>query len=144
VSCASAGNCSAGGVYTDNSVPNNREGFVVSESNGVWGTATEVPGLGALNTTGDAEVDSVSCASAGNCSAGGFYRDRSGHTQGFVISESNGVWHKAIEMPGLGALNAGGSAGVGPVSCASAGKCSVGGVYEDGRGDFQGFVASKS
>jgi len=37
---------------------------------GTWGTAQEVPGSAALNTGGNAEVTSVSCASVGNCAAG--------------------------------------------------------------------------
>ena len=82
------------------------------ERNGRWGTAIEVPGLGALNTGGYAEVNSVSCASAGNCAAGGDYTDRHGDQQGFVAVERNGVWGKAIEVPGLGALNKGGDAEV--------------------------------
>ena len=40
---------------------------------GSWGQAVEVPGLAALNTGGQANVNSVSCASAGNCAAGGYY-----------------------------------------------------------------------
>jgi hypothetical protein len=40
---------------------------------GTWGTAEEVPGIEALNHGGFAEIVSVSCASAGNCSAGGSY-----------------------------------------------------------------------
>ena len=40
---------------------------------GNWGTAEEVPGSGTLNTNGHADIVSVSCVSAGNCSAGGFY-----------------------------------------------------------------------
>ena len=71
VSCASAGDCAAGGYYIDRSV--HRQGFVVAERHGGWGTAIEAPGLGALNTGGDAQVASVSCASAGNCAAGGSY-----------------------------------------------------------------------
>ena len=55
---------------------------------GSWGRAIEVPGLAALNTGGDAEVSSVSCASAGNCAAGGYYTDRRGRQQGFVASET--------------------------------------------------------
>src|SRR5216683_2611505 len=43
---------------------------------GGWGRAMEVPGSGALNKGGDAVVISVSCASAGNCAAGGFYTRR--------------------------------------------------------------------
>jgi hypothetical protein len=38
---------------------------------GSWGKAIEVPGLGALNTGGQAQVNSVSCGAARNCAAGG-------------------------------------------------------------------------
>jgi len=37
---------------------------------------------------GNAEVTSVSCASAGNCSAGGYYADNSGHPQAFAVSQT--------------------------------------------------------
>ena len=195
VSCGSAGNCAAVGYYTDRrgqsqgfvaserhgrwgtaiEVPGlaalNRRGlrgqlgvvrlggqlrgrrgytdrhrheldFVVSERNGRWGTAIEVPGLGALNKGGRAEVFAVSCGSAGSCAAGGGYTDRRGHGQGFVAGERNGVWGTAIEVPGLAALNTGGDAWVGSVSCASAGSCAAGGYYTDRRGQ-QGFVADE-
>ena len=140
VSCASAGNCAAGGDYNDRH--GNTQGFVVSEKNGVWGKAIEVPGLGALNKHG-ADVFSVSCGSACSCAAGGGY-DR----QGFVAVEKNGVWGKATEVPGLAALNKGGAAGLGgaevlSVSCASAGSCAAGGDYNDQLGDDQGFVVSE-
>ena len=46
-------------------------------SGGTWGEAREVPGLAALNQGGFANITSVSCASAGNCSAGGLYIDLS-------------------------------------------------------------------
>ena len=44
---------------------------------GSWGRAVEVPGLGALNTGGQAGVASVSCGSAGSCTAGGDYPEPS-------------------------------------------------------------------
>src|SRR5215471_5726243 len=142
VSCASAGNCAAGGLYRDGSA--RFQAFVVSERNGTWGTAIGVPGSGALNAGGDARVESVSCASAGNCAAGGFYADRLGHMPAFVVSETNGTWGTAIEVPGSGALNKDGNAGVNSVSCASAGKCAAGGTYTDGSGHIQAFVASQA
>jgi hypothetical protein len=43
------------------------------------GTAIDVPGLAALNKNGLASVSSVSCASAGNCMAGGDYDERGLH-----------------------------------------------------------------
>ena len=137
VSCASAGNCAAGGIYEGR---RGQQGFVAVERNGVWGKAIEVPGLGALNKTGYAGVNSVSCGSAGSCAAGGEYSDRHYHNQGFVAVERNGVWGRAIEVPGLGALNKTGLAQVNSVSCASAGSCAVGGYYLGRRGQ-QGFVS---
>src|ERR1700733_11809912 len=68
-------------------------------SAGTWGSVIEVPGTAALNQDGDSEVTSVSCASAGNCSAGGDYADASLHLQAFVVSEAGGRGGPAIEVP---------------------------------------------
>jgi hypothetical protein len=86
VSCGSAGNCAAGGHYVV--APGHPQGFVAVERHGRWGTAIEVPGLEALNNGGFAEVTWVSCAPAGTCAAGGTYRDRHGHSQGFIVSKT--------------------------------------------------------
>jgi hypothetical protein len=142
VSCGSAGNCSAGGEYTDSS--GHGQAYVVSQVNGTWGTAIEVPGTGALNQAGGAFVNSVSCASAGNCSAGGGYEDSPDHFQTFVASQVNGTWGTAIEVPGTAALNRGGYAQFGSVSCAAAGNCSAGGSYADRSGRLQAFVVSQT
>ena len=48
-------------------------GTPVVTPGGAWGTAREV--AGALNSGENAGVLSVSCRSAGDCSAGGFYAD---------------------------------------------------------------------
>jgi hypothetical protein len=141
VSCASAGNCSAGGYYTDGT--GHHQAFVASEVSGTWHSAIEVPGTAALNVGGGAEVNSVSCASAGNCSAGGYYIDSSGHGQPFVVSEKKGAWGKAEEVPGIAALNKDGISWVNSVSCASAGNCSAGGFYRDAADHDQAFVASQ-
>jgi cytochrome c551/c552 len=144
VSCGAAGNCSAGGYYTTYvKKPNPQEAFVVSEKGGAWGTAKEVPGTAALNQGRDAQLASVSCAAAGNCSAGGFYTDGSGHQQAFVVGEANGSWGTAKEVPGFAALNKGVFTALAAVSCASAGNCSAGGSYTDGSGHHQAFVVSE-
>jgi hypothetical protein len=129
----------AGGKYQDRHF--NNEGFVAVEQHGRWGKAINVPGLVALNTGGGAEVDSVSCVSAGNCAADGTYIAL-GHSQGFVADERNGAWRRAIEIPGLAALNKG-DAYVDSVSCGSEGNCAAGGTYMDGHGIGQGFVADE-
>ena len=76
VSCGSAGNCTAAGSYTGRS--HDLRAFVVSQHNGRWGRARQVTGTG-LNADPLELIDALSCGSAGNCSAGGFYADRSGH-----------------------------------------------------------------
>ena len=147
VSCASAGNCAAGGSYIGGS---GRQAVVVNEVNSTWRTAIEVPGTAALNSGKNvgASVKSVSCASAGNCAAGGSYADASGHPQAFVASEANGTWHKAIEVPGSGSLNTGATAknlgaSVDSLSCPSAGNCALGGSYTDASGTTRAFVAGE-
>jgi hypothetical protein len=55
--------------------------------NGTWGTALEVRFPLALQKV-SAQITSVSCASAGRCSAGGSYIAASGHTQAFVVGET--------------------------------------------------------
>ena len=63
-------------------------GVVAGQADGTWQNAIEVPGTATRNRGGAAFVTSVSCASAGNCSAGGYYTDSSGHEQVFVVSKS--------------------------------------------------------
>jgi hypothetical protein len=144
VSCASAGNCGAGGAYDTSS--GKSQALVVSEVHGVWGQAEQVPGTGALNASGAAEVTSVSCASAGNCSAGGYYTGDAhapNDQQAFVVSEVHGVWGQAEQVPGLAALNTGFTASVQTVSCGAAGNCSAGGTYEDGSLGEHPFVVTE-
>ncbi len=143
VSCGAAGNCSAGGDYGFHPGSPATEAFVVSEVHGTWQKAIEVPGTAALNRGGSAQITSVSCASAGNCSAGGSYLDGSGNVQSFVVSEVHGTWHKAIEVPGIAALDHGGSAVLGSVACGAAGNCSAGGYYDNSSIGTQAFVVSQ-
>src|SRR5258708_4398654 len=97
VSCASAGNCAAAGGDKDSW--GHHQAFVAGETNGTWRAAIEVPGTAALNKGGDAEVDSVSCASAGNCLAGGFYFPAGADQPAFLPSDPGGTSHPAIQLP---------------------------------------------
>lgn len=89
-----------------------------------WGRAREVPGTTVLNRGGDAEMDALSCASAGNCAAGGFYSPRSGPDTPFVASQVNGRWGRAELVPGTGE---GGD--LDALSCGAPGNCAAGGYY---------------
>lgn len=129
VSCWRAGDCAAGGFYTDAS--QRQQAFVVTQANGPWGTAEEVPGTAALNAGGGAQVLSVSCPPGGGCAAGGYYSDKGGNRHAFVVAETNGPWRDAEEVPGTGKLNVGGLARVRSVSCPWAGKLRRGRVLPD-------------
>jgi Bacterial Ig-like domain (group 3) len=148
ISCASAGNCSAGGHYSDTYGSRSApavQAFVVDETDGSWGDAEEVPGTAALTTDHFAETTSVSCASAGNCAAGGIYWISATSSQDFVADETAGTWGTAITVPGLTALNPG-HADLNSISCGSAGNCAVGGSLGGGGGGGGGgaYVADET
>ena len=144
VSCATAGHCGAGGFYTDSSA--HQQALAVSETSGTWGSAEEIPGTSALNAGGRAAITSVSCNAAGDCGAGGYYADSSGEQEAFVVSEADGTWGSAEEVPGLAALNLGGSPGatIVSVSCGAVGDCGAGGYYTNSHGRRQAFVVSET
>lgn len=140
-SCASDGNCAVGGDYFDGS--SHRQAFVGDEVKGAWNAALQVPGTPSLNAGGNAQVESVSCATAGNCAAGGYYTGGLGNRQAFVVSESGHTWGTAREVAGR--LNTNGHAVVLSVSCAASGNCAAGGDYDSvGHGGVtEAFVVSE-
>lgn len=146
LSCASAGNCAAGGSYVPTT--NAFEAFVASERGGGWAKAEEVPGTATLNVGSivntAAQVNALSCPSPGDCGAGGYYADKKGDQQVFVDSQSHGTWGQAAEVPGAGALNAGGLADLTALSCGSAGNCAAGGYYADRALHDHAYVVSES
>jgi cytochrome c551/c552 len=142
VSCGSALNCSIVGGYRVSLTDS--QAFVDTETDGTWGTAEEIPGTAALNADDDADGLSVSCPSAGNCGADGSYTDSNGHAQTFVVNETDGTWGTAEETPGIAALNVGGTASDGAVSCTSAGNCGDGGWYSGSKGTLQAFVVNET
>jgi PASTA domain-containing protein len=140
VSCGAVGNCAVGGSHL---LGYRHEAFVVTEKRGSWGKAIEVPGTATLNSGGDAGVGPMSCSAAGECAAGGEYAVSSYGSQAFVVSETNGRWGTAIEMPGTAALTAHESY-LTSISCAAPGECAAGGFYDDGSGDARAFVVSET
>jgi hypothetical protein len=110
---------------------------------GTWRTAIEVPGTAALNNGGFAGLESISCASAGNCSAGGSLEHNT-LVHAFVVNEVNGTWKTAAMLPPPAALGPGGGTNITALSCAPRGTCSAGGLYDDKQGNTQVFVVSQS
>src|SRR4051812_13500918 len=89
VSCASAGDCSAVGSYTDSS--DHRQGLLLSKSGGTWARGVKATLPAGAGSKPSVRLNAVSCPSAGNCSAVGSYTDGSGK-QGLLLSESGGTW----------------------------------------------------
>jgi hypothetical protein len=131
VSCTSAGNCSAVGSYRNEA--GRPEGLLLTETNGFWESGVEaVLPAGAAVADQLVDLNSVSCTSAGNCSAVGSYYDSSGE-EGLLLTETGGTWATGLEavLPANAAV-AHQSATVYSVSCRSAGNCSAVGSYSDG------------
>ena len=116
--------------------------FVADEQNGVWGTAQQAPGITDLHKTAFASINSVSCASPGNCAATGRYFDAQLNGQAFMVDEKAGAWGRAQPVPEMSMLKAVSSAAE-SVSCASAGNCTVAGRYTDDHNKTQAFIADE-
>jgi hypothetical protein len=71
----------------------------------------------------DASVQSVSCSSVGNCTAGGIYVDSSGGSQGLLLTEKSGRWAAGAEASLPADATTVTDVGVLSVSCALAGDC---------------------
>src|SRR2546426_1060419 len=84
VSCPSAGNCGAVGVYRDGA--GHFQGVLLTESAGTWVAGVEATLPAGAATDPSVSLPSVSCASAGNCSAAGSYIDSAGNRQGVLFS----------------------------------------------------------
>jgi hypothetical protein len=144
LSCWSPGNCTAAGSYAPGGSSGgyaDTQAFAVTETAGTWGTATELPGLAALNAGGQAEVSSISCAGAGSCAVGGDIIIPGSASDAFVADESDGSWRPAEQVPGI-PLSPGSVAAVNSVSCASPGNCSAAGYYGTSS-ELLGFVATE-
>jgi len=93
-------------------------------------------------------VSGISCTAPGSCTVAGTdeeilnYYDPPDY-EGFVMDERDGVWSGMKPVPGLLALNVGGTLTITAPSCASPGNCVVGGSYENGKSDDVAFVASE-
>lgn len=124
ISCAAAGYCTLGGSYLDSS--DHRQAFLATEAKGRWGRAQRLPGMSGLNHGGNAGLNALPCASAGNCVAGGSYRPStsSTHTQAYLAVQKIGHWGNAAEVPGTASLNAGGGAQVTAASCPAVARAS--------------------
>lgn len=150
VSCASAGSCTAVGPYfgSDHAT----HALLVGESRGTWGATTDVqlpPDAATTYPLPDAQaqpggfLSSVSCPSAGSCSAVGSYTraDQTGGTYGsypWVLDESGGHWASALSLKlpadaatsrDYRAVHSSPFMGFAGLSCPTPGNCTAVGAY---------------
>jgi hypothetical protein len=137
ISCPADGDCSAGGFYLDGD--EDHQALVVNQSDGTWQPAEEA--AGGLNADGYAQIYSVSCVSAGNCSAGGFYANEAGGLVGLVVTETNGTWGSGEAVATSSIDDA--TAQVNSISCPSVGNCAAGGVIDDANDIEVAFVVDE-
>ena len=145
VSCASAGRCAAVGWYQDRS--GHQNGLLLSGKHGRWSAAeASLPANAATNP--EVQLNSVSCAGAGDCTAVGTYLDAFGHLHALLVSEVAGRWAPGVEArlphdarPAQQTQNQ--ILNVNSVSCASPGYCIAVGNYQDRTGAGQGLLLTQ-
>ena len=145
LSCPSAGNCSAGGSYFDDS--GNVQGLVLREVKGVWKAPSRLIPPSQADADPSLTINSLSCSTAGNCVAVGSFEDTHSNGLSFVADEVNGVWKRAtnVALP----ANAGSTvqnSELHSVLCWSPGDCSAIGSYLDNTqptGYAQGFEVNE-
>ncbi len=141
VSCASPGNCTAVGSYSDSS--GHRQGLLLTESGGTWGPGVEAALPTDAGSDPEASLSSVACSSPGNCTAVGSYRDGSLNQQGLLLTQSAGTWGAGVKAAVPSNASSNPSVALHSVSCWSPGNCSAVGSYNDNTGDQNGLLLSQ-
>lgn len=95
---------------------------------GNWGSVRDIPGLAALSGGRDAVASTVTCATPGNCTVGGYFTDANTFRRAFVAVEKNGTWGNAIPVPGIRSDLGTPESVVTAVSCATAVDCAAAGT----------------
>ncbi len=145
VACASNGRCAAVGSYIDaNDVT---EALVVDENGNTWsrGQALALPAN--ASAFAGATLSEVTCVKDSSCAVFGSYYQRGGAIEALSAGERHGVWGRAVElaMPANADVNPHVFLyGFGGIACASSGNCSVGGQYQAGNGEYEGFLANEN
>lgn len=145
LSCPSQGNCIAGGSYEAGG-PGKVQAFVLVETNGKWSKRVLLSGAG-LRASHLAQVEAVSCSSAGNCVATGTELVDASF-QLFAVTETGGHWGQAVTISASGISTMTDDFIIDSMSCYSPGNCAVGGGYNyepaDSETEFiQPFVISE-
>lgn len=107
--------------------------FVVSEADGAWGTPQQIRGIPFVaGKRATVALSQISCTAPGDCAIGGTALGPAQREQGFVVQERNGTWGTAEQVPGILALDKGGTADLGQLACTSPEDCTAVGWFDSG------------
>ncbi len=151
LACDAAGSCTAVGDYIDNSSPMGfQQGVIDTLSGGTWSAVqAPLPSNHAVPTGFPFahpfnSLTTVTCPSAGTCTAVGLYADNqtpTGEDQPLVDALSGGIW-SPVEAPlPANATSSSQASILDAVACASATVCAAVGEY-DTSGSRQGLIES--
>jgi hypothetical protein len=133
ISCDPSGTCTAGGSYrapsSDRVRPFVVRPFVVTETNGRWGSVQPIKGGSVIGTAAynaDSSMRYISCTSPGNCTAAGSGGNSTGT---FVVTEQDGTWGQPEPLPGISPGTSTTTAEITGLFCSAPGRCVVVGFY---------------
>ncbi len=115
----------------------------------VVGVAALAPSASAAQINPAVQLQALSCASSGNCSAVGGYDDGLGNSQALLVTESAGKWRNAVQAQAPAGAAAdpfkvADGAGLAGISCPAAGDCSAVGRYTDANRTDHGVLFSET
>ncbi len=143
IDCSSVGNCVAVGNYESNAEV--WEAMIVVEHNGRWGRAIEAPLPADAPIAGqDAVLLDVSCQTAGDCTASGYYVDSSGHQEGLLVSGGDTSWSAAPAPAAPSDARNDPNIAPSSVSCSAVGSCAAVGTYVNPLQNSLGLLFSES
>jgi len=152
ISCASAGNCSAVGSYTDQA--GQTSALALTETSWSWGTGQSVtlpdgaggatPANGGAAYGPSSGLTSVVCKGVGDCTAVGWYTAAGGSIQGLLLTETAGIWQSGVPVTLPSGAAAQPNVTLNAVSCASVGNCTAVGEYEDANDNEQGLLLTEA
>lgn len=143
VSCASAGSCSSVGLYVDSS--GGAQGLLLTETAGTWGTGVEaaLPANATIASEQGVGLPSVSCSSAGNCSAVGSYNNDTGSNDAVLLTETDGTWATGVKAALPTNADPTDQVDLNAVSCPSAASCAAVGDYVDRGGNIRSLLLTR-
>jgi LPXTG-motif cell wall-anchored protein len=144
VSCTSVGNCTAVGYFKNTSGAN--EALTMTSSGGEWGQAsTAMFATGVRSANPEERLSSVSCASAGNCTSAGYFKNADSVRQLFTLTSSGGAWGQGTPVVFASGLESSYPySDIKAVSCGSAGNCTAVGEFRNAANNTEAFTVTST